>query len=203
MKMEGLPYKRNTNKNNSNNISLITINQYLSRATDVSQMDFQAALDQMRNLLTLPMFSSLARGGSGNAVGPHGVFKMAFYRKQTKNHWARDDPAFCFLQVGFLLVACLVYCIAFRSLSISGILVFVVQSVLIHWLGFGIVAATIGKNITGKFMYYSTQGVSGQASSRHVKQSVEWLYAFDIHCNAFFPFFVITCKLYIVLIDSK
>merc|ERR1712226_1760874 len=37
--------------------------------------------------------------------------------------------------------------------------------------------------------------LAGTQSSSHVKQSVEWLYAFDIHCNSFFPMF---CLLYVV-----
>lgn len=144
-------------------------------------MDMQAALDQMRGLITIPVRGSL---------GPHGVFKMAFYRKQTKNHWARDDPAFVFLQLVFMLGACLAYCVAFRTLSVMGLLMFVIESVGINWLGTGILVATIGKNVAEKFMYASP-GAGQLSSSRHVKQSVEWLYAFDIHCNAFFSFFVV------------
>jgi len=98
----------------------------------------------------------------------------------------------------FLLAACFSYSIAFRLLTITGVITFMLQSVLIHWLGVGVVVATLGKSLAGKFMYYSPVPVyssssSGSSnSSRHVKQSVEWLYAFDIHCNAFFPFFVVT-----------
>ena len=194
---EGLPLQSqqysqsNPNHQQQALASSLNAQQYLSRALDLSQMDLQAALDQMRNLLSLPI-----RG----YVGPHGVFKMAFYRKQTKNHWARDDPAFVVLQLVFLLAACFSYSIAFRLLTITGVITFMLQSVLIHWLGVGVVVATLGKSLAGKFMYYSPVPVyssssSGSSnSSRHVKQSVEWLYAFDIHCNAFFPFFVVTCK---------
>ena len=191
--LAGLPLSNNSSNSNSSNgngsttlvSSSLNAQQYLTRALDVSQMDLQAALDQMRNLLSLPI--------RGN-VGPHAVFKMAFYRKQTKNHWARDDPAFVVLQLGFMLAACLAYSIAFRSLSVSGVATFIVQSVLIHWLAVGLVMATVGKALAQRFMYY-TPGASTSTSGssiRHVKQSVEWLYAFDIHCNAFFPFFVVT-----------
>jgi hypothetical protein len=30
------------------------------------------------------------------------VYKLAKYRKKTKNQWARDDPAFCLVQVRHL-----------------------------------------------------------------------------------------------------
>ena len=35
---------------------------------------------------------------------------------------------------------------------------------------------------------------ASERSSNHVKQSVEWLYAFDVHCNAFVPLFVLLCE---------
>eukprot|EP00980_Cylindrotheca_fusiformis_P009564 scaffold2101_cov127-Cylindrotheca_fusiformis.AAC.8 len=112
--------------------------QYLSRLTDFRQMDVQSALDQMKTLLS---------------TRPHIVYKTSYYRKQTKNHWARDDPAFVALQLIFLII------------SISGLLV-----------------ATLGREIANRHL-------TDHKSSSHVRQSVEWLYAFDIHCNAFFPVF--------------
>eukprot|EP00815_Leptocylindrus_aporus_P008402 CAMPEP_0116063986 /NCGR_PEP_ID=MMETSP0322-20121206/8800_1 /TAXON_ID=163516 /ORGANISM="Leptocylindrus danicus var. apora, Strain B651" /LENGTH=181 /DNA_ID=CAMNT_0003549827 /DNA_START=229 /DNA_END=771 /DNA_ORIENTATION=+ len=165
--MAGLPLTAPSGGSLSSTLSsssTLNTQQYFSRATDISQMDMQAALDQMRGLITIPVRGSL---------GPHGVFKMAFYRKQTKNHWARDDPAFVFLQLVFLLGACLAYCVAFRTLSVMGLLMFVIESVGINWLGSGILVATIGKNVAEKFMYASP-GAGQLSSSRHVKQSVEW-----------------------------
>mmetsp|Transcript_585 Transcript_585/g.813 ORF Transcript_585/g.813 Transcript_585/m.813 type:complete len:283 (+) Transcript_585:180-1028(+) len=142
-----------------------------SRLTDLGQMDVQAALDQMRSLL------------SGR---PQIVYKTAYYRKQTKNHWARDDPAFSALQVGFLVVAALAYSVAFRT-TIMGGLSFLLYSLLWNWLVPGIIVATIGRELANRHL-------AGTQSSTHVKQSVEWLYAFDIHCNSFFPMF---CLLYV------
>jgi hypothetical protein len=37
---------------------------------------------------------------------------------------------------------------------------------------------------------------------RSVEQTVEWRYAFDIHCNAFFPFFLITSVLNFLLLPA-
>lgn len=145
--------------------------QYLSRLTDVSQMDIQSALDQMRSLL------------SGR---PQVVYKTAYYRKQTKNHWARDDPAFGALQAAFLTISSVAYSIAFRTTLMSG-LAFLLYSLLWNWLVPGVILATLGRELANRHM------VTTQSSS-HVKQSVEWLYAFDIHCNAFFPLF---CLLYV------
>eukprot|EP00547_Thalassionema_nitzschioides_P010413 CAMPEP_0194229294 /NCGR_PEP_ID=MMETSP0156-20130528/43818_1 /TAXON_ID=33649 /ORGANISM="Thalassionema nitzschioides, Strain L26-B" /LENGTH=161 /DNA_ID=CAMNT_0038961843 /DNA_START=188 /DNA_END=670 /DNA_ORIENTATION=- len=122
-----------------------------SRLTDLGQMDVQAALDQMRSLL------------SGR---PQIVYKTAYYRKQTKNHWARDDPAFSALQVGFLVVAALAYSVAFRT-TIMGGLSFLLYSLLWNWLVPGIIVATIGRELANRHL-------AGTQSSTHVKQSVEW-----------------------------
>jgi hypothetical protein len=145
--------------------------QYLQRLTDVRQMDLQSALDQMKTLL---------------GTRPQVVYKTAYYRKQTKNHWARDDPAFAFLQAVFLILASIAYAVAFR-IQIAGIVSFVVASLLWNWLGMGIIVASACREIANRHL------VSHQSTS-HVRQYVEWLYAFDIHCNSFFPLFVVLCK---------
>ena len=150
--------------------------QYLSRLTDVTQMDMQSALDQMRSLL------------SGR---PQLVYKTAYYRKQTKNHWARDDPAFGVLQAAFLTISSVAYAIAFRTTVMSG-LAFLLYSLLWNWLVPGVILATLGRELANRHM------VTTQSSS-HVKQSVEWLYAFDIHCNAFFPLFCLLCEFLLLL----
>lgn len=144
--------------------------QYLQRMTDPAQMDLQSAIDQMRTLLSLY---------------PQRVYKSAYYRKQTKNHWARDDPAFCFLQVVMIVASSVAYGFAFRVASFSAILGFVTKSVLIHWLGFGVVVASLGRVVANQHL------MMAERSSSHVKQNVEWLYAFDVHCNAFVPLFVL------------
>ena len=146
--------------------------QYLSRLLDVKQMDLQSALDQMKTLLT---------------KRPNAVYKTSYYRKQTKNHWARDDPAFCALQALFLVISCIAYSISFRAPLIDAF-AFMVYSLVFHWLGAGFLVATIGREIANRHL-------TVHQSSTHVRQSVEWLYAFDIHCNAFFPVFVLLCKL--------
>jgi hypothetical protein len=120
---------------------------------------------------------------------PHVVYKTAYYRKQTKNHWARDDPAFCVLQAAFLIIASVVYSIAFRT-TLSGFLSFLLHSLLWNWLVPGVVVASVAREVANRHL-------NGIQSANHVKQTVEWLYAFDIHCNAFFPLFCLLCE-YIV-----
>lgn len=154
--------------------STLTPQLYLQRMTDLQQMDLQSAIDQMRILLTLY---------------PQRVYKMAYYRKQTKNHWARDDPAFCFLQISMIAAVSIAYGFAFRVGSFLDIIAVVTKSVLVNWLGFGVIIASVGRLIANNHL------MMAERSSSHVKQEVEWLYAFDVHCNAFVPLFVLLCEL--------
>ena len=152
--------------------------QYLARLTDIRQMDIQSALDQMKTLLS---------------TRPHVVYKTSYYRKQTKNHWARDDPAFCALQLVFLVIASIAYSVSFRAPLIDG-LAFLLYSLLFNWLGAGFLIATLAREVANRHL-------TVHQSSSHVRQSVEWLYAFDIHCNAFFPVFVLLCKWHILVLE--
>ena len=145
--------------------------QYLSRLVDFRQMDIQSALDQMKTLLS---------------TRPQVVYKTSYYRKQTKNHWARDDPAFVALQLVFLIISSIAYSVSFR-LPLTGGIAFILYSTIFHWFLSGIIVATIGREIANRHL-------TDHKSSSHVRQSVEWLYAFDIHCNSFFPVFVLLCK---------
>jgi hypothetical protein len=89
-------------------------------------MDVQSALDQMKTLLS---------------ARPQVVYKTAYYRKQTKNHWARDDPAFGALQGLFLLISALAYSVAFR-ITVTGALGFILYTVFwvrsVHWFPCGL-----------------------------------------------------------------
>lgn len=160
---------------NINNNSNMTPTIYLQRLVDLSQMDIQSAMEQIKALLTPSQIQK--------------VYKMAYYRKQTKNHWARDDPAFVAIQIALLAIASLAYSIAFRSDSlIYTCLYFCFHSVVINFALFGAIIATSARSIANQHLVVTT-------STNHVRQSVEWMYAFDVHCNAFFPAFVL---LYVV-----
>lgn len=145
--------------------------QYLARLSDFRQMDLQSAMDQMKTLLS---------------TRPHVVYKTSYYRKQTKNHWARDDPAFVALQLLFLVISSIAYSVSFRA-PVSEAIAFVLYSIVFNWLGCGLIVASVGREIANRHL-------TDHKSTSHVRQSVEWLYAFDIHCNAFFPLFVLLCE---------
>mmetsp|Transcript_65965 Transcript_65965/g.97688 ORF Transcript_65965/g.97688 Transcript_65965/m.97688 type:complete len:348 (-) Transcript_65965:573-1616(-) len=173
------------NYNNHHHLSShMSPQAYLTRLLDVQQMDIQSALDQMKTLCS---------------TSPSRAYKTSYYRKQTKDHWARDDPAFFALQVVFLVCTSIAYVIAFRVEGrgfVSGVLDFLVKSVGVHYIGWGVIMATVGRLISNDYLTVvggtgggsSSAGIGGSGGREiHVKQKVEWLYAFDIHCNAFFP----------------
>lgn len=110
---------------------------------------------------------------------------------ETKNQWARDDPAFVAVLMAFLLVSTIAYGIAFR-VSGFGTWLWMLLHAQLHFLGAGAAIATVGWWFANKYLRVH--------HSHSVEQEVEWLYAFDIHCNAFFPFFVLLCPVQYLLL---
>jgi hypothetical protein len=145
--------------------------EYLQRAMRFNLMDFEVALSQMVQL----------------CFAPQSVFRASKHRKLTKNHWSRDDPAFVVLQVFFLVCAAAAYVVAFAPTVGQGVRC-VLWEVVVHYLLTGMCVATAT-------WYFSNQRLLTRGLSHSTRQEVEWLHAFDIHCNAFFPLFL---TLYVV-----
>lgn len=150
--------------------SLPLMRPFLRRALRVNQMDFETALDEML---------SLCLGQPGQ------VFKLAYYRKQTKNRWARDDPAFAVCQVGLLVVATLATGAALKAQRTLTYVYLACAAALVHWLALGLLASSTHAWLANRFLREKTW------SAHSVDQKVEWLYAFDVHCNAFFVYFTV------------
>lgn len=165
-------YHHSSTSSNSYNSKMMTPSQYIARLTDISQMDMQSAFDQMKCLL--------------NPSQAQRVYKLSYYRKQTKGHYARDDPAFVTLQITFLVLSSIAYSIAFIEDSFwKTLLIFLFHSVVVNYIVVGIAVASIGQLIANQHL---TKDPNETETS---SEPVEWMYAFDIHCNSFFPFFVI------------
>ena len=73
---------------------------YMRRLCSFRQMDFEATFDQMLTLLSFE---------------PSRVYISFYYRKQTKNQWARDDPAFMVVEAAFVAVSCLIFSCQLRK----------------------------------------------------------------------------------------
>ncbi|XP_007889335.1 protein unc-50 homolog [Callorhinchus milii] len=138
--------------------------KYLRRLFRVKQMDFEFAMWQMFYLFTSPQM----------------VYRNFHYRKQTKDQWARDDPAFlvllsiwlCVSTVGFGFVLGMGF---FETIKL------LLWVVFIDCVGVGLLIAT--------FMWFVTNRYLMKPQSK--EYDVEWGYAFDIHLNAFYPLLVI------------
>ncbi|XP_017634447.1 uncharacterized protein LOC108476688 isoform X1 [Gossypium arboreum] len=153
--------------------------QYLRRIVKWQQMDIEYTFWQMLHLCTAPKVVSVVH------MNYHGgcSYQHTKYHKQTKNQWARDDPAFVVICSLLLAVATIAYCAAYDHSAAHA--VFVVISVLLfHFLLTGVFLATCCWFLTNAYL-------REEAPNSHVvEQRVEWLYAFDVHCNSFFPMFV-------------
>ncbi|XP_019441479.1 PREDICTED: protein unc-50 homolog isoform X1 [Lupinus angustifolius] len=141
---------------------------YLRRIIKWQQMDIEYTFWQMLHLCTSPKV----------------VYQHTKYHKQTKNQWARDDPAFVVICSLLLTVATLAYCAAYDHSTAHAL--FVVFSVLLfHFLLTGVFLATFCWFLTNAYLREEAP------NSYVVEQRVEWMYAFDVHCNSFFPMFVL------------
>lgn len=126
-------------------------------------MDFEFALWLMLQLCTAPKRAYLHTS----------------YHKETKNQWSRDDPAYLVMLSLFLLVASVAYCVTFGS-GIGMSVKIILYHLGVDFLMLSCVLATVGWLIANRTL-----------RRRALEQSVEWLYAFDVQCNSFFPLFLL------------
>ena len=132
------------------------------------QMDFELALWLMLQL----------------CVAPKRAYLQTAYRTETKDRWSRDDPAYFALLSLFLVASSTGYCVTFgRGFGKSVWIVVYVW--LVDFVAIGATIATAGWLLSNRVL-------RKRSLPAHVtEQFVEWLYAFDVHCNAFFPLFLL------------
>ena len=111
---------------------------------------------------------------------PAQVSKLTLHRKQTKNSWARDDPAVALVLLALLAVVAVAYGAAYRASSPLAYAALVAQA-WAAFLGGGALAAT------ATWAWANRHCRAGAAAPHSVEQAVEWLFAWDVHCNAFVP----------------
>lgn len=86
--------------------------------------------------------------------------------------------------VYFMSVASLGYTIAFHR-GFVGFLKGILYSVVVDFGLVGVLSATLGWYLANHYLLMDNAG------SHTTEQKVEWLYAFDVHCNSFFPLFIV------------
>jgi len=148
-----------------------SFSEYMRRMIHYAQMDIDYTFAQLLYL----------------CFAPRKVYQLASYRKQTKNQWARDDPGVVVVLVGFLVAAAISYGIALEVRGFFGMFRILSLFIGVHFVLVGSLVATLCWYIANKYL---------RVRSYHgVEQHIEWMYAFDIHCNSFFPLFLV---LYVV-----
>ena len=96
-----------------------------------------------------------------------GRYRHTSSHKQTKNHWARDDPAFVVVGCALVAAAAAAYCLAF-SHSLGRSLLTILSAVALDYLAAGCLVATAGWALANRFLRRTNQ------HSHAVEQSVEW-----------------------------
>lgn len=138
-------------------------------------MDFEFAMWQMLYLFT----------------SPQKVYRNFHYRKQTKNQWARDDPAFLVLLSIWLCVSTTGFGFVL-GLGVFNMLKLLLWVVFIDCIGVGLLMATLMWFITNKYLLKTPSK----------DYDVEWGYAFDVHLNAFFPLLVILHFIQLIFLNQ-
>ena len=111
-------------------------------------------------------------------------YRHTSYHKQTKNQWARDDPAFVVVCCALVAAAAAAYCVTYSD-SVWHALLTVLSAVLVDFLLLGLAVSSAAWYAANRFLRRRN------LPSHAVEQHVEWLYAFDVHCNSYFPLFLL------------
>lgn len=117
-------------------------------------------------------------------LAPRRVYRNVYYHKQTKNTWARDDPAILILLLGAMgFIGLLWNTIYLRSWSPIVWFSLVSRMIFRDFFLTGIIISTLLWGLSNRFFTHSSH-------THATDQRVEWQYAFDIHTNSFFPLFL-------------
>ncbi|EME29743.1 UNC-50 family protein isoform 2 [Galdieria sulphuraria] len=147
----------------------MSVSEYSRRVFRLGELDFEYAFWQVLHL----------------CLSPSRVYRNTKYHKQTKNQWARDDPAFLLILIYLIVLIDLAYLVCFQIRGIS-LLGYIVKDVTL-FICIGCLVTLVFWFFCNRFLRMSGMSVLFQA----VESRVEWLYAFDVHCNSFLLFALI------------
>jgi len=116
-------------------------------------------------------------------LAPRRVYRNVYFHKQTKNTWARDDPAILVLIAACLCVSAVAWAVVY-SYSFLETIQLAFFMILRDYLLSGMVIATILWFTSNRLL------LSPPSHSTPADSVVEWAYAFDVHTNAFFPLYL-------------
>ena len=141
------------------------------------QMDFDLAIFLMVNSLK----------------SPAKLYQHTKRLKQVRNQWHRDDPCLVTAISVLLFIIGIIYGIVLKQEFLTGYVYLGVKFVFMHFVGSGIIMASLCKWIAEKYMMKSEK-----KAVHSVVNSIETMYAFDIHCNSFFPLFVFSYTIQVI-----
>jgi hypothetical protein len=146
----------------------LSVGDYFGRMLRYRQMDFDYTFAQMVYL----------------CISPNKVYQLTQFRKRTKGTWSRDDPCFIVVQALFLAMAGWAYGICFGETWLSQLRTFF-YFFFLHFAVVGLIVSAFSILVAEKYL-------RKKSSVHSAVQPMEYLYAFDVHCNAFFPLFLLT-----------
>ncbi|KAI8444646.1 UNC-50 [Phakopsora pachyrhizi] len=127
-------------------------------------------------------------------ISPRRVYRNVYYHKQTKNTWARDDPAILIIVIGSIGVVSLLWMTFYlRLYSPLDWIGLSLKMIFRDFLMSGIIVSSLLWAISNKFLTQSNHNYA-------TDQRVEWQYSFDIHVNSFLPFFLNLYVLQLILV---
>ena len=207
----------------SNNSSS-TFGEYFGRILNISQMDFQYAFWQMSRLLVSPSrvyvcnltafhcpdhVLSIMLNPQTIPIAPSSPFSYnsTKTRQMIRGQFARDDPAFIVILLALMITSNMIYTIFFGHHSFWNFLAVILESVFFDFLLMTSVCSSSIWFISNKYLSINSPhhlGQSGHHHSYHLPghsdgNQVEWLYSFDVHCNSYFIYFMISNVLVLLL----
>eukprot|EP00878_Enallax_costatus_P030192 GHUV01032853.1.p1 GENE.GHUV01032853.1~~GHUV01032853.1.p1 ORF type:complete len:305 (+),score=40.77 GHUV01032853.1:411-1325(+) len=124
---------------------------YFRRIVKPRQMDFEYTFWLMLQL----------------CISPKTAYRHTSYHKQTKNQWARDDPAFVVVLCLLVAMAATAYCVTFGD-NLWHSLLTILSAVVVDCLLLGIAIATAGWFIANRFLRKKN------LPQHQVEQHLEW-----------------------------
>ncbi|KAJ5066614.1 protein unc-50 [Anaeramoeba ignava] len=117
-------------------------------------------------------------------IDPQNTYDQIKEQKQFQDTWGRKDCSFVLIQMFFIFISSIAYSVCFRISSFVGFIKVAFKSIFINYLLFGIFISMILRFLTNTFLR--------KKGFLYSEQKVEMRYAFDVHCNSYFPYFMIT-----------
>jgi len=158
-------YQSNRKRTHHELTTAARLHKYLRRIFRKNQMDFEFAIWQAVYLL----------------VNPQKVYRNFHYRKETKDQYARDDPAFLVLLAIFLSFTSVCFGLV-MGVGVVDIIELILWVTFIDFIFCGIIIASGMWFLCNKYLSFPPASTGNE---------LEWAYCFDVHLNAFFAVFTI------------